>query len=155
VEEAWRRERRNGREFAGNIRECEALGNVNALGQEQLRISEDGAAMLMCENALLKAERAEARTMIIEILEGMQDDVRLLTESLPAVNNEHATRFLEERLRRARRPGSQRRYSEAMYELAFILHRTSSAGRKSYVRSSRSQLGRTCRHTSAWCRTWR
>jgi hypothetical protein len=70
LEEAWRLERRNGRELAEVVAECEALGNANALLQEQLRNSEESAAMLMRGNALLKAELAEARRTIIDILEG-------------------------------------------------------------------------------------
>jgi hypothetical protein len=127
VEEAWRRERRNGRELAEVVAKYEALGNANALLQEQLRTSEETAAMLLRENTLLKAELAETRTIIIDILEGKPDDARPLRGSLPAVDNQHVTRFLEEWLRLAGQSGSQRRYSEAMYELAFILHRTSPA----------------------------
>jgi hypothetical protein len=103
----------------------------------------------MCENALLRAELAEARTIIMEIMEGKPDDVRLLRESLSAVDHGDVNGSLVEWLRLAGHPVSQRRYSEAMYEFAFILRRTSSPDMKYCIRSSRFLLGRTCRHTSA------
>jgi regulator of replication initiation timing len=128
LDEAWRQARRNGRELEDVLAASAVQEDTIAELQEQLQVSEEVAQLLMQENTKLRAELSQARAMIVEILEQTPPDVRPLAEALPGEDNKHLRRFLAEWLRLADVPVCQRRYSEAMYELAFILHRTSPAG---------------------------
>jgi hypothetical protein len=116
---------RQGERLTDLVRECEDLRLTVDELRMRLKVSEEAIETLLAENEELRSELEESRVTIEEIIAGVLPDVAVAQEECPEGEWQHLKMFLDEWLKLAAVPLNRRRYSERMYELAFILHRDS------------------------------